>query len=110
MTTPNRSSTNTLISAVEILAKEIHSDDGVANACLFEVAERLKELSRWQSLDNCPKNESLTFLVRGDYNAHYITTGHRTDRAYSLQSINTNLENERTMVIGWAYPLSTEDL
>ena len=35
-----------LIKALEILARDIQSDDGVANACIFEAAERLRELSK----------------------------------------------------------------
>ena len=40
----------TLISAVRILARDIQSGDGCANACLLEVANRLAELveeRRW---------------------------------------------------------------
>lgn len=36
-------STNVIASAVRILAQEIHSDDGVANAALFQAAARLNE-------------------------------------------------------------------
>ena len=36
--------TNTLISACRILARDIHSDDGVANAALVEIADRIEEL------------------------------------------------------------------
>ena len=41
-----RSSTTTLISALRILARDIKSDDGVANAAIAEAADRLEELSR----------------------------------------------------------------
>lgn len=40
-----KSSTETLIKALEILAQEIQSPDGVANAAVGEAAERLRELS-----------------------------------------------------------------
>jgi len=40
-----KSSTATLIKALEILSKEIESQDGVANAALAEAADRLKELN-----------------------------------------------------------------
>jgi hypothetical protein len=39
-----KSSTATLIKALEILSQEIQSEDGVANAALAEAADRLKEL------------------------------------------------------------------
>lgn len=39
-----RSSTKTLISALNILADEIQSGDGVANAAILEAAERLEQL------------------------------------------------------------------
>lgn len=40
-----RSTTETLIKALRILAEDIQSDDGVANACIAEAADRLEELS-----------------------------------------------------------------
>jgi len=41
-----RSSTETLIAALQILARDIKSDDGVANAAIAEAADRLAELER----------------------------------------------------------------
>lgn len=41
-----RSSTATLIAALRILARDIDSDDGVANAAIAEAADRLEELRR----------------------------------------------------------------
>jgi len=38
-----RTSTETLIAAMHILATEIQSDDGVANAAIAEAAQRLEE-------------------------------------------------------------------
>ncbi|HEY7866157.1 MAG TPA: hypothetical protein VIC51_09150, partial [Psychromonas sp.] len=38
-----KSKTKTLIEAMQILANEIHSEDGVANAAIFEASERLSE-------------------------------------------------------------------
>ena len=40
-----RSSTETIIEAMRILVDVIQSGDGVANAAIFEAAERLEELS-----------------------------------------------------------------
>lgn len=40
-----KSSDKTLIEALRILANDIQSDDGVANACIREAADRLQFLS-----------------------------------------------------------------
>lgn len=40
-----RSSTESLISALRVLARDIQSDDGIANAAIAEAADRLYELS-----------------------------------------------------------------
>ena len=39
-----RSSTETLIKAMYTLVKDIQSEDGVANAAIFEAAQRFEEL------------------------------------------------------------------
>ena len=39
-----RAKTDTIIAALKILADEIQSDDGVANAAIREAAERMAEL------------------------------------------------------------------
>ena len=39
-----RSSTETLIKAMYTLVRDIQSEDGVANAAIFEAAQRLEEL------------------------------------------------------------------
>jgi hypothetical protein len=44
--TPARSSNESLIAALRVLARDIHSDDGIANAAMAEAADRLEELSR----------------------------------------------------------------
>ena len=41
-----KSKTESLISALRVLARDIHTDDGVVNACLEEAAGRLEELER----------------------------------------------------------------
>ena len=40
-----KSSTETIIGALRVLARDIQTDDGVINACLSEAAERLEEMS-----------------------------------------------------------------
>lgn len=39
-----RTDTDTLISAMRILSREIHCDDGVATAAIAEAADRMEEL------------------------------------------------------------------
>lgn len=39
---PHQTSTKTLVSALRILAQDIQSDDGVANAVIAEAADRLE--------------------------------------------------------------------
>ena len=41
-----KSETDTIISALRVLARDIQTDDGVVNACLEEAAGRLEELQR----------------------------------------------------------------
>jgi hypothetical protein len=41
-----RASTETIIKALRILARDTVSDDGIANAAITEAADRLDELSR----------------------------------------------------------------
>lgn len=40
-----RAKTETIIAAMRILAEDIHSEDGVANAAIREAADRLEELA-----------------------------------------------------------------
>jgi cell division protein FtsX len=57
-----RSDTETLIKALEILARDIQSDDGVANAAIAEAAQRLKEFNNdWHQPELC--NEKYNELV-----------------------------------------------
>ena len=39
---PHQTSTKTLVSVLRILAQDIQSDDGVANAAIAEAADRLE--------------------------------------------------------------------
>ena len=41
-----KTDTKTLIDALRILARDIHSEDGVANAAIREAANRLEELQK----------------------------------------------------------------
>ena len=41
-----KSETDTIISALRVLARDIHTDDGVVNTCLGGAAGRLEELQR----------------------------------------------------------------
>jgi hypothetical protein len=44
METMRKTDTKTLIEALHILARDIQSEDGVANACITEGAQRIAEL------------------------------------------------------------------
>ena len=41
-----KTSDETLISAMRILARDIQSEDGIANAAILEAADRLEELTK----------------------------------------------------------------
>jgi cell division protein FtsX len=57
-----RSDTETLIKALKILARDIQSEDGVANAAIAEAAQRLKEFNNdWHQPELC--NEKYNELV-----------------------------------------------
>lgn len=41
-----KTSTETLITALRVLARDVQSEDGVANSCLREAADRMEELNQ----------------------------------------------------------------
>lgn len=50
---PHKTKDETLIAALRILVDDIQSDDGVANACIAEAADRIEELAlRVAQLEN----------------------------------------------------------
>jgi hypothetical protein len=51
---------STLIAALEVLVRDIQSDDGVANACIAEVARRLQELAD----RNAELTQALEFVAK----------------------------------------------
>lgn len=53
--------TETITSALETLARNIHTDDGVANACIIEAADRLRELDAALGRNEQPKTVHLVF-------------------------------------------------
>ncbi len=57
-----KSSTETLIKAMYTLANDIQSEDGVANAAIFEATQRLEELYK----ENIQLKEYLDTNVPGD--------------------------------------------
>ena len=63
-----RSSTETLIVSMRVLAKNISSEDGVANAAIAEAADRLEELQAENAklLKNFMFAESEIILIRED--------------------------------------------
>jgi hypothetical protein len=60
-----KTNTDTLIKALRILAKDIQSDDGVANATIAEAADRLYELRR-HTLDQGLTIATLEEIVTDD--------------------------------------------
>jgi hypothetical protein len=68
--TDRRTPDATLISALRILARDIHSGDGCANACLLETATRLEELveerRKWCTVDGYPGQFERTPGPKGD--------------------------------------------
>ncbi len=67
--------TATLIAALRILAREIQSDDGVANSCIAEAADRIEQLDTMAT-------EVLRASHHGDQHVIQCLTGHdeRTTR------------------------------
>jgi hypothetical protein len=64
-----KSSTESLVSALRVLARDIQTDDGVVNACLEEAAGRLEELQRElieciKQRDEALKNQQPTTVVQ----------------------------------------------
>ena len=71
-----KSQTDTITSALRVLARDIQTDDGVVNACLNEAAGRLEELQRAnrntladlavaiERRDEALKNQQPTTVVR----------------------------------------------
>jgi len=57
MNTP-RSSTETLINALRVLAHDIETEDGVANAAISEAADRLEELHNSMQASDAVRTES----------------------------------------------------
>jgi hypothetical protein len=64
-----KTNTETLIKALRILANDIQSDDGVANATIAEAADRLYELRR-QTLDQGLTIATLEDIVTDDKRSH----------------------------------------
>jgi hypothetical protein len=55
------SSTQSLISALRILANEIETEDNIVNACLLEASNRLETLS--EQLEDCRQLNKDTFEI-----------------------------------------------
>ncbi len=85
--TPGRTSTETLVKALHILADEIETTDGVANAALREAAERLG----WTAAINRRLCETLRDVLPSAvaYEMDYYpdNSDGRIDRAYAILHI-----------------------
>ena len=66
----HKTSTPTLVSALRILAGEIHSDDGVANMTIAEAADRIEELvgeiERWRRDADVSRKWTVNAELRAD--------------------------------------------
>ena len=59
-----KSKTESLISALRVLARDIQTDDGVVNACLEEAAGRLEELQRELTEAIRERNKTVADLIK----------------------------------------------
>lgn len=84
--TPPRSSTATLIMAMHQLARDIQSDDGVANAAISEAAARLTELR--QIVNECAP------IVRAHHGAEHMLDGFRPRPRPAIDDLLARVEAE----------------
>jgi len=59
-----KTDTKTLIEALRILVRDIQSDDGIANACIAEAADRIDELT--QALESATQTNVILAKRLGD--------------------------------------------
>lgn len=57
-----RTNTKTIVAALRVLVNDIQTDDGVANACIGEAADRLERMQK--AIDTCINNN--LHLADGD--------------------------------------------
>lgn len=67
-----RTDDKTLIAAMRILARDIESGDGVANAAIAEAATRLEELTTWRPIETAPRDRTpiLVYMPEPDLGRH----------------------------------------
>lgn len=98
-----KSSTETLIGAMQILAADIESADGVANAAISEAAERLAEL---QDQKNKAVNDYLWVLVHSEELEKALKEAHdyadRLVQHKNMVCLPKDLENLREANAGFA--------
>ena len=61
-----KTSDETLISAMRILARDIQSEDGIANAAILEAADRLEELTKPASAERGSVRVEFEAFVSGE--------------------------------------------
>ena len=81
-----RSSTQTLIDAMRILARDITGGDGTANAAIFEAAARLAELRRLVELAEP--------IVWAQHGAEHMLDGFRKQPRPEIDSLLESFQKE----------------
>lgn len=81
-----RSSTQTLINTMRILANQIQGGDGTANAAMFEAADRLAELRRFVELAEP--------IVWAQHGAGRMLDGFRKQPRHEIDSLLESFQKE----------------
>lgn len=97
------SDTKTIINAMRVLARDLQSDDGVANAAILEAADRLEELNEalgqeWgrlnQEIDTSGYyGHSKSYLLSDSLEIDHEVPYWVTSEVRKLESINSELLN-----------------
>lgn len=83
-----KSSTETLIAAMRVLARDIQSGDGVANAAIAEAADRLEELqARIAELEQASNRVTLDSSDHFPGSAKMVTDRQMADAVNELREI-----------------------
>lgn len=81
-----RTPTQILIEAMLALSRDIHSGDGVANAAIFEAAQRLSELHSMVGRTH--------HIVQAQHGAEHMLDGFRLKRRTAIDDLLAQFERE----------------